>query len=1104
MLANERLILKMSIGQKVNFITSVNDYYSSKNDGYEFPVLHLAQNPLKEGVDKAYSTQFPSDRALASSFNMPLIKEVYDKHAKEACKVKPYAYFNVTDDKEKEGVSSQGYLTAKFVASKVNGLRRGKQFVNFEEYPAAEGQQDAKRLIRDGVLSNCTPDSVYAKSVEAVKDYKNRIKECNLIYGTASDCEEALRLIFNGATLVFLKSDFCEELTKRLTKLTVAYREAYADYRADVISLTEFDRRANALEILDENLLNEACDRLVSTLVEMRARSAEPLPDVNAINSAHEALFDEASHDALSITAARQGAVLLKNDGILPLTATAKVAVLGEYGKDFSYQSDFFATKPTVERIALYATHNYEINGVDFASGYERGRNSRQDLLDNALNVCEDADCAIVWLCAEEGEKTLPQGQLELLEELKKKSIKTVAVVASDGDLDLSFAEHCNAVLLTYRGGQGVVRAVLDLLKGIATPSGRLTKPVYAYSDGVETSNVLYPFGYGLSYTKFEYSNLKINGKGLSCTVKNVGANDGFAVVQFYLQKEGSCSVLGEKTLKGFAKVYIKRKDAVRVEIPFDDNTFRTFDESKGLYGIEGGEYRIFISENYSDDKLTGSVTLSHYEFKDVFENQVTESVAKDGGEVKFDETQEPPEARKAKKQLSFGLKLFVAILVAIYYNGVLAVLAFTDVVSVKDTLFYIIIGVIALILNALFITYVCVAAKKRPKQKYVQVNDVLSDMVEKVDEFEQIAKVTYRQPVPEEVEDEDELLEMQAKEEEKPKSYDLSFAESEEEVSFVEQVTFNELCNNFRDFVKSKGVNVDVASVRLLLSAISAGKITVVSTKNTDLLPDFITALCAYFGENGATYAKENWQTEQELLWRQDGDKFVVSEFANAVYSATKTPDKICTAVVADVTAENVSGWFAPFINYANHPTEEHTLKLNEELSFRLPDNVSYVLVTKDGAPLNLSREVTDACLQTELVLSKVDNAEAEEVEIKSISKNALIDLVKEARETFFLPEKLWKKLDELFEAVRANEKFKLGNKNTLQLEKFTSVLLECGGDEAECLISAFLAKIVPVLKLTRAYRQDGGEKTLFGIIEKLFNEEDLTKVQKALSKTA
>ena len=217
-------------------------------------------------------------------------------------------------------------------------------------------------------------------------------------------------------------------------------------------------------------------------------------------------------------------------------------------------------------------------------------------------------------------------------------------------------------MLLTYRAGQEGSRAVLDILKGIATPSGRLT----------EALSPRYPFGYGLTYTQFEYSNLRINERGVSCTVKNVGSFGGFAVPQFFLQKPLSDGFFKQKLLRGFQKVYVNKGDAVRVEFPFDTDTFKVFDEKSGLYRIEGGEYTVSVGENFDDIRLAGTVTLSEFVFNDGFENEIVETVS-GGTDIKFDVNQEPPEVRKAKKKLPFGLKLFVALLLFAYYEGVMA-----------------------------------------------------------------------------------------------------------------------------------------------------------------------------------------------------------------------------------------------------------------------------------------------------------------------------------------------------------------------------------------------------------------------------------------------
>ena len=100
----------------------------------------------------------------------------------------------------------------------------------------------------------------------------------------------------------------------------------------------------------------------------------------------------------------------------------------------------------------------------------------------------------------------------------------------------------------------------------------------------------------------------------------------------------------------------------------------------------------------------------------------------------------------------------------------------------------------------------------------------------------------------------------------------------------------------------------------------------------------------------------------------------------------------------------------------------------------------------------------------------------------------------------SFYLSETVGKKLDEFTAAVNATEKFGIDNKSLLQLEKYTSVLMDCGGDEHEAVTGMFISKIVPLLKVSRAYKKESGGKTLYGIIEKLFGEENLSAVQRAL----
>ncbi|MDE6505596.1 MAG: glycoside hydrolase family 3 C-terminal domain-containing protein [Clostridia bacterium] len=1077
MLANERLIIKMSLGQKVRLITSPDLYKSSPAGNYEFPVFTLSPRP-SDNSGGFFATQFPCDKTVANSWNMPLISKVYRSAGAETRSADGYAAFKVTDGVKSENFTDDYFYHGKFSAAKINGLKSCGQYAAFESFPAEEELMQSSKLVKDVILADSAPDFAVFRSAEDCADCTKQYKYKNLLFGIAENCEQAAAFIFNGCSLVYLTEDFTEGLISYLTELTINCRAAYADYKAGKISLCEFDRRCRSLEILDEALIDAACDKIISLLLQMKERA-------EAASKAEGGAFDKAAHVQTALSAARQSAVLLKNQNVLPLSPLVKIAVIGGYAKEESYQAQFFNYRPAKIQTAFEEINNYDISAVGYAEGYAESQSGRADLTASACELCSAAEAALVYLCADKNATALPAGQTELLNALSDKGVKIIAVVAADNCLDFSFADKCAAVLFTGRGGEEATRAALDLICGKANPSGRLA-----------LSSPRYPFGFGLSYTQFEYRNLKINEHGASCTVVNTGERDGYAVVQLYVKKDGSQSMFKEKVLRGFAKVYVKRGDAVRAEFPFDVNAFKVYDTKKKLYRIEGGDYSVYAGENIDDERLTGVITLSPYVFKDAPATQ-TECA---NGETEFSPLQEPEEVSKAKKQLSFGLKLALALILAIYYNAMLAVFAFTDIVPYKDLLFYAVIGGLAVVADVLIIAYIAVNAKKRRNQNYLAVNEVLTDMVSNVAEFDEIAKTTYIEPVKEAEEPEKQEISV-AEAEAVKKDYDLSLAEEEEFTAPAEKLSMEELCSLFRAYCRINGVAAEQSTVRAVVAAFASNKIIVLSSKNTELLPAFAAAVNGYFGSFPITEANESWASEADLLWRQQEDKFVVSDFANAVYSASKSPDKLCAAVIGGVNFGAIGGWFGGFTDFANHPTEEKLLTLGEELSFPVSANIRFVLAAPEIAD-KLPREIVNACMFIDAVISAAQiSEEKEDIEIKPVSYPLFEETVTSSRERNFISEKIWKKLDSLAEAVNAEERFSYGNKNIRQLEKFTSVILECGGDESEALSSALLCKIVPLLKATKLYKKEGGAKTLFGFIEKLFPDGELTKIQKALS---
>ena len=1101
MLANERLISKMSLEQKVKFVTSLTAYESSPAGGYEFPVFRLKGQPY-EDCPEVCATRFPSDKALAATWNPRLINEVYFAIGEESKRVHPFGYFNNTDDYTLEDVSNDNFVTAKFELARVLGLSRSGKAVNFEKTHIENGEHTYdKKFITDTVLADAKPTSILVSNHADIENITKKFKYNGIFYGTASSVEDTVRLLLEGCLLVFITEDFTLELANFLTERTEAYRKDYKSYRDGELKLGEFDRRVRNLAIFDEDIIDRACDKLVCLLLEMRD-GGEDIPEMNGLDENRIAKFDEISHDALALKAAREAVVLVKNDGILPLTLHTNVAVAGAFANDISYQKELFGGDPTVEMLPFEAINEYEgITATGFAEGYKKGERGRIDLTGSAVDLAGKSDCTLMYLCAGKGETALPPEQMELLDALYSRGYGVIAVVACDKNIDMSFADKCKAVLLTYNCGQEGTAAVLDIISGIVSPSGKLTEEVVRLN-----GEVIYPFGHGLSYTKFEYRNLKVNTGGVSFTIANVGECDGYSSVQLYVKKEDATNFFAHKTLRGFTKAYVKKGDSVNVEIPFDENTFKAFNDSKKCYVIEGGDYAIFISENYDNDALSGTVTLGGHIYKDIFENELVES--SDGDNIEFTGDKEKKARLKARKKLSFGVKLFLALMLGLYYNGLVGVFAFTPIIGNKTLLVYVVLGVVAAVFDIILIIYIIMIAKNRKKQLYIPENDVLTDMVENIEEFKEIAKVTYAEPVKDE-ESEGEQNEEEIAASENPfirrkpeveRTYDASLDESEEEeVTFTEHISLAEVCSNFREFALSFGVNIEITSVRAIISAVAASKIVILRCANAEVMPAFLEALAAYFGNAPITEAASDWTNTGDLMWKAEGDKYVVSEFTGAVHGASKTPAKMSAAILTKVSAENVLDYFGDFVDYANHPSEEHELEISDELTIKLPGNVTYFIVPEENNAL-FPKDIINASTSVDLALSKAEKGGA--VEVKNVAVAEFDELVRTARDDFFLPEKIWKKIDELVDTVSATEKFEIGNKNILQTEKLTSVIMECGGDEGEAFTQMFTSKLVPLLKATRTYKQDGGERTLSGLIEKLFPEEELAKIQKALIK--
>lgn len=410
-------------------------------------------------------------------------------------------------------------------------------------------------------------------------------------------------------------------------------------------------------------LTREALDARVSEVLELIIRlvGISPIDEGDAaspaepdVPSAPLKIGEEARqrHHDLARRIAENSVVLLKNDdALLPLAASAKVAIIGDMAKTPRYQgAGSSLINPTeLENILDQVGERTAWNVVGFSAGYERHGAPNPALRREACDLARCADVAVIFAGLDELSESegldrshinLPQVQVDLIEAVCQVNTHVVVVLSAGSVVDLSWMRWPQAVVHTALSGQAGASATLDVLTGAVNPSGRLSEtypltyqdvpnaawypatgrtaaykegPYFGYRYFQSTGTaVALPFGFGLSYSHFTYADLEVSESGAAVTVTNDSDNDGSEVVQLYVERPGA--VWGpRRELKAFRKVHIAAGESTRVELAFDEFTFRHFDGVADSWKVEGGTWNIVIARNASDEgvELSASFALS-------------------------------------------------------------------------------------------------------------------------------------------------------------------------------------------------------------------------------------------------------------------------------------------------------------------------------------------------------------------------------------------------------------------------------------------------------------------------------------------------------------
>ena len=652
------IIQKLNLEQKCALLSGGTVFDTRALPGKEIPSITLSDGP--NGVRKQAgaadhlglnpsvpATCFPTSATVANSWDPALGEEIGEALGEEAAaqdvavllgpglniKRSPLCGRNF------EYFSEDPYLSGKMAAGYVRGIQ--KNGISACPKHFAVNSQELRRMASDSVVDERTLREIYLTGFEIVVSEahpKSIMSSYNLINGTYANENPHLLLDilrkdwgFDGAVVTDWGGSNDHALgVKNGSTLEMPFPgdDSIRELRKAVESgkITESDVDARLDELLE----------LIGTAGAAAAKAPKT--------------FDADAHHALARRAAAESVVLLKNEGgLLPLKAGEKIAVIGDFARTPRYQG---AGSSAVNSIRvdsfLKRLEECDLENIGYAQGFDRQGRPDEALQAEAVVLAKNADTVLVFLGLDEikesegldrADMKLAENQLALLRAVKEANPNVVVLLSAGSSLESGWVKDCKALVYGCLGGQAGAGALVEVLTGAQNPCGKLAEtwarsyadtpakehfggdgPTVEYREGLyvgyryyDTAGVptAFPFGYGLSYTSFAYSDLKADEKGVTLTVTNTGSCAGAEVVQLYVAKPDAKIFRPVKELKGFVKVQLEAGESKTVTIPLDDKAFRYWNVATDRWEVEGGSYQLLVGASSADIRLTAAVTMA-------------------------------------------------------------------------------------------------------------------------------------------------------------------------------------------------------------------------------------------------------------------------------------------------------------------------------------------------------------------------------------------------------------------------------------------------------------------------------------------------------------
>ncbi len=597
---------------------------------------------------------FPTASATACSWDTDLIRRMGEALGDECRKEKVSVLLGPGTNIKRSPLCGRNFeyfsedpeLAGEMSAAFVNGVQSKGIGTSLKHY--AVNSQEKRRMTVNAVVDERTLREIYLRPFEiAVKKAQpwTIMNAYNRLNGTY--CAENKWLLTD-----VLRDDFGYE------NLVVTDWGAENERVPGLIAGQEIEMPTSSgigtkkiIDAVKDGSLDEAIlDRAVDRILNLVDKATATLGDYT---------YDPDEHHAIAREIAGQCMVLMKNEGnILPLKKSQKIAVIGEMAKKPRYQG---AGSSLINPIKLdNACDTMTEMGInyDYAPGYSTAKKNKisdDTFVAEAVAKAKDAEVALLFIGLTDEFETegndrshlgIPPLHTRLIDEVLKVNKNVVVVLSGGASIEMPWADRVPAILNEFLTGQAAGSAVCDILFGDVNPSGKLaeTYPMalednssanyfpgnqvsveyresvyvgYRYYDSANIP-VRFPFGHGLSYTTFEYSDIKLSANSIKDTdtltvsfkIKNTGDRDGAEAAQLYVSDVESTIYRPVKELKGFKKVFLKAGEEKEVSIDLEKRAFAFYNVDAHAWQVESGEFRILVGASSRDIRLTASVNV--------------------------------------------------------------------------------------------------------------------------------------------------------------------------------------------------------------------------------------------------------------------------------------------------------------------------------------------------------------------------------------------------------------------------------------------------------------------------------------------------------------